>query len=461
MANLKLISEIVTVAGGGSEIIDLDQGVEQFNITSAAPITLAAALNITVTGQLKNGQIIIFRHDGGFTTDTATGKHINILGTIIPDEQALYEARIEAYYNGTAWKVTVFPSIEANQNIDGSVITDGTIVENAIANNAVTNKKLGTIARGSIKVGGTADQANDLVAKTSGNIVIGDGTDVKSVAMSGVVRIDSTGATTIGEGQITEDMLADDVVYDSGWKTINNYTGAKGFGLPAFTTGSHPKVRVIGRQVFIEGEITLPLDDGAGGLVTDTSGYKTTDRAKVDLHLGVDDGYTVLTGNDYGAFRSNQPMLPADLRPSQLHRFGSNEFIFRSVADTGNTRSLILSSFVLLMIMETSGDLLFATRAQLNDSAKGPGSEINNSVLRTVTTNVTSGDFAIEYSAYKNSFTGAADNRNSSVTAFSYPATFDGENPAHLGGMVVDVTTSYLIAETTSIADIKTAFDSI
>lgn len=461
MANLKLISEIVAVAGGGSEVIDLDTGVEQFNITSAAPITLSAALNITATGQLKNGQIIIFRHDGGFTTDTSKGYHINILGTVIPDEQALYEARIEAYYNGTAWKVTLFPSIEANQNIDGAAIKAESIASGSIADGAITNAKLSTISRGSIKVGGTSDLATDLVAKTSGNIVVGDGTDVKSVAMSGDVTIDATGVTTIGDGKITEQMLADDVVYDSGWKTINNYTGAKGFGLPAFTTGIHPKVRVIGRQVFIEGEIILPLDDGAGGLVTATSGYRTTDRAKVDLHLGVDDGYTVLTGNDYGAFRSNQPMLPADLRPSQLHRFGSNEFIFRSIGDTGNTKSLILSSFVLLMIIETSGDLLFATRPQLNDSANGSGSEINNSVLRTIATNVTAGDFAIEYAAYKNSFTGAADNRNSSVTAFSYPATFDGENPAHLGGMAIDVTTSYLIAETTSMADIKTAFDSI
>jgi hypothetical protein len=461
MPNLKLINEIVAIAAGGSEVINLNEGVEQYNITSATPITLASALNITATGQLKTGQVIIFRHDGGFTTDTATGKHISILGTIIPDEQALYEARIEAYYNGTTWKVTLFPSVEANQNIDGASIKTGTIPEDAITNNVVTNTKLATISRGSIKVGGTSDQATDLVAKTSGNIIVGDGTDVKSVAMSGDVTIDATGATTIGDGKITEQMLADDVVYDSGWKTINNYTGAKGFGLPAFTTGSHPKIRVIGRQVFIDGEITLPLDDGVGGLVTATSGYKTTDKAKVDLHLGTDDGYTILTGNDYGAFRSNQAMLPADLRPSQPHRFESNKLIFRSISDTGGTKSLILTSLLLTMMIEAGGDLLFATRPQLNDSANGSGTEINNSILRTFTTNVTAGDFAIEYAAYRNSFAGAVDKRLSTVTAFSYPATFDGENPAHLGGMVIDITTNYLIAETTSMADIKTAFDSI
>jgi hypothetical protein len=461
MANLKVIDEILVVSGGGSEIIDLNFGIGDFSITSASPITLSSALNITATGQLNIGQIIIFRHDGGITTDTSTGKHISILGTVMPDEQALYECRIEAYYNGTLWKVTLFPSVEANQNIDGNVIKAATITGATLANSTVTNSKLATISRGSVKVGGTADAATDLIAKTSGNIIVGDGTDVKSVAISGGATMSSTGVLTVSDNSVTEAMLAEDVVYDSGWKTINNYTAIKGFGLPAFTTGSHPKIRVVGRQVFMEGYIILPLDDGAGGLVTVTSGYKTTDKDKVALHLGVDDGYTVFTGSDYGAIRSNQPVLPPELRPSQLHIISSNTLIFRSVADAGNTKSLVLTSLLLDSRVESTGVFYFATKAQLNDSAKGQSSEVNNSVLRTLTTNVTSGDFAIEYGSYGNSFTGVVDNRLSAVTTYAYPATFDGENPADLGGMYIDVTTSYLIAETTSIADIKTAFNSI
>ena len=122
MSNLKTVSEILAIASGGSKVINLNEGVGEFNITSASPITLTSALNITVTGQLENGHLLVFRHNGGFTTDTGTGKHLSILGNIIPDEQALYEGRIEAYYDGAAWKVTLFPSIEGNPVLDGATI---------------------------------------------------------------------------------------------------------------------------------------------------------------------------------------------------------------------------------------------------------------------------------------------------------------------------------------------------
>ena len=461
MSNLKTVSEILAIASGGSKVINLNEGVGEFNITSASPITLTSALNITVTGQLENGHLLVFRHNGGFTTDTGTGKHLSILGNIIPDEQALYEGRIEAYYDGAAWKVTLFPSIEGNPVLDGATIKAGTMPTSGMADDSVTNDKLSNITQGSIKVGGAANAPTDLQANVSGNVLIGDGTDINSVPLSGDVTVGAAGVTTIGVGRVTEAMLADGVGYDSGWKTINNYTGGQGFGLPNFTTGAHPLIRVIGRQVFIEGEIVLPLDDGGGGLIPASTFYKSVYRADVELHAGVDDGYTIFTGADYGAFRSNRPMLPANLRPSQAHRINSNGLIFRAVGDTGGTRSLVLTSALTVARIETDGDLLFSTKANLNDSAQGAGSAISNSLFRTVTTNVASGEFAVDYSGYKNSFTGATDNRVSSASIYTYPATFDGENSLHLGGFPIDITTSYLIDESIPLDDIIAAFDSI
>jgi hypothetical protein len=80
--------------------------------------------------------------------------------------------------------------------------------ELTIANDAVNNDKLANIARGSIKVGGVDDAPTDLNAKTDGYILVGDGTDVKSVAVSGDVTITKTGATAIGAGKVTTAMLA-------------------------------------------------------------------------------------------------------------------------------------------------------------------------------------------------------------------------------------------------------------
>ncbi|MDD3921338.1 MAG: hypothetical protein PHO41_09235, partial [Eubacteriales bacterium] len=77
-----------------------------------------------------------------------------------------------------------------------------------IANDAVSNAKLANIAQGSVKVGGAANAPNDLNCKTDGYIMIGDGTDIKSVAVSGDVTIVNTGATTIGAGKVLATMLA-------------------------------------------------------------------------------------------------------------------------------------------------------------------------------------------------------------------------------------------------------------
>ena len=96
-----------------------------------------------------------------------------------------------------------------NANVTADKLAADAVIEVKIADNAVTNDKIADIARGSVKVGGTSNAPTDLVAKTSGQILIGDGTDVKSVAVSGDVTIAATGAVSIGAKKVTTAMLAD------------------------------------------------------------------------------------------------------------------------------------------------------------------------------------------------------------------------------------------------------------
>jgi hypothetical protein len=88
---------------------------------------------------------------------------------------------------------------------DGAMSGDATIDDVGaftIANDAVTNTKLANIAQGSVKVGGGSNAPTDLDAKTSGQILVGDGTDIASVAVSGDVTLASNGAVTIGNDKI-------------------------------------------------------------------------------------------------------------------------------------------------------------------------------------------------------------------------------------------------------------------
>jgi len=95
----------------------------------------------------------------------------------------------------------------ADGAVDSEHIVAGAIDTAHIANDQVTNDKLANITRGSIKVGGTDNAPTDLVAKTNKQILIGDGTDVKSVEVTGDITIANTGEVTIGAAKITTAML--------------------------------------------------------------------------------------------------------------------------------------------------------------------------------------------------------------------------------------------------------------
>ena len=126
---------------------------------------------------------------------------------------ALHQTQDHLLYsdNGTEKKIT-FSDVE--DAIFGNVSSDATIAAGGaltIANDAVNNNKLANIAQGSIKVGGGSNAPTDLDAKTDGQILIGDGTDINSVAVSGDITISNSGATTIGADKVHGTMLNDDV----------------------------------------------------------------------------------------------------------------------------------------------------------------------------------------------------------------------------------------------------------
>ena len=109
-----------------------------------------------------------------------------------------------------------------NTRIRGLQIKDADVDTLQLKDDAVTNAKLANITRGSIKVGGVADAPSDLVALTDKQILIGDGTDVISVAVTGDITISNAGVTAIGATKVIDSMVNDDVA-----------TGLAGVGLSA------------------------------------------------------------------------------------------------------------------------------------------------------------------------------------------------------------------------------------
>ena len=91
---------------------------------------------------------------------------------------------------------------------DATIAAGGALT---IANDSVDNNMLANITRGSIKVGGTSNAPTDLDAKTNGYILVGDGTDVNSVAVSGDVTLANNGAVTIAANAVEGSMLNSNV----------------------------------------------------------------------------------------------------------------------------------------------------------------------------------------------------------------------------------------------------------
>ena len=104
---------------------------------------------------------------------------------------------------------------DGNEFSSVAVSGDATLASNGaltIADDAVNNDKLANIARGSIKVGGAGNAPTDLDAKTSGRILVGDGTDLASVAVSGDATLSAAGAITLAAAQTNvTSLLATDI----------------------------------------------------------------------------------------------------------------------------------------------------------------------------------------------------------------------------------------------------------
>ena len=154
----------------------------------------------------------------------------------------------------------------ASSFVNAALIANDAVTTDKISNDAVTLAKMADLAQGSIIVGGALNAPTALNAKTSAQILIGDGTDLKSVAVSGDVTIESTGEVTIGAKKITTAMLGDTATPNA--KAIAAAHEAEipvtGNGIIALTIGNTAETNTLAEPTFAGQEITISADTVAG-----------------------------------------------------------------------------------------------------------------------------------------------------------------------------------------------------
>ena len=162
---------------------------------------------------------VLFSITTGHDHDGTNSKTVPIEGSI--ENNAVTEAKIAANAvtnskivdNGVTEGKIAANAVTTEKIKDANITTakihtDG-LGTAAIADGAVTLAKMDAIARGSIIVGGASNAPTALNCKTDKQILIGDGTDLKSVAVSGDITITNAGAVAIGAKKVTTAMLAD------------------------------------------------------------------------------------------------------------------------------------------------------------------------------------------------------------------------------------------------------------
>ena len=195
------------------------------NITRGS-ILVGGALNAPSPLDAKtDGQILV--GDGTDVKSVAVVGDVTLdnTGTVTIADDAVTTAKLA---NITRGSILVGGALNAptayDAKTDGQILVgDGTDVKSVavvgdvtldntgavtIADDAVTTAKLANITQGSILVGGALNAPSPLDAKTDGQILVGDGTDVKSVAVVGDVTLDNTGAVTIADDAVTTAKLA-------------------------------------------------------------------------------------------------------------------------------------------------------------------------------------------------------------------------------------------------------------
>ena len=161
--------------------------------------------NLTNTPQLNDGKIFV-GDSSNKSSEVAVSGDVTITNagvTAIGAEKVVNTMLVDDAV--TTVKITdanVTTAKLADDAVTTVKIIDANVTTAKIADDAVTTAKLANIAQGSILVGGASDAPTVYDAKTEGQILVGDGTDIASVAVSGDVTLAKTGAVTIADDAV-------------------------------------------------------------------------------------------------------------------------------------------------------------------------------------------------------------------------------------------------------------------
>jgi hypothetical protein len=242
MSRIKTIRTINVATASFPISLELSSRVEKYKIYGTK--ALSVDVHINPSGTPSEGMVVLIDYTATITTTTLVSRFgdysFNIFSTKVPYSFLAKKCKIWCEYVNGTWSVFILPSIDSipfnklesldlTDILDGSTLdADGTTGKMKIKTGGVTGTqlasgavnlaikiadyiitlaKLDALARGSIIVGNASNRPTAFDAKTSAQILIGDGSDLKSVPISGDITITAAGVVAIGAAKVLAAMI--------------------------------------------------------------------------------------------------------------------------------------------------------------------------------------------------------------------------------------------------------------
>ncbi len=196
-------------AAGATKSFNVDNNsiaINQITTTAGGAVTLLADMIFDTSGTPVKGMTFVFFYEGQVAT---SGFTLSFMGTSLSAAQALYKQIVYCFYDGAAWKVYIMSDeTGSTPDINGADIVAGTVPNAALAGGVVLSKLLAAAGRGYMMRAGVNGVWETVNAVTNGTFIVGNGTDVGPIAMSGDATLNA-GALTIANDAVTTAKILD------------------------------------------------------------------------------------------------------------------------------------------------------------------------------------------------------------------------------------------------------------
>ena len=212
-------------------------------------------------------------------------------------------------------------------------------------------------------------------------------------------------------------------------------------GFNHYNGPTKPQYRILGKTVVFRGAATIPLSDGAGGVVTYTGEKSYADTLQVAPYTGIG-GVTISDGDQGIFFNKLSSCIGATVLDGNYTTFWIP--IHRRMLSDTATKYIVYSTMINIGILST-GVLYISTVRDIEfPSIAGSVDLPGNSIMRMMCSKATTGDYVLDYSTVvggtNHGVTAAAPlDVNFANQAVKHAVTLDCSGANHLGGFSIQL----------------------